>query len=394
MKASLRPVPQAIVFCLGALLPWTLSAQLTTEVLEVNGQSRSFLQYLPQGFDAEEQLPLMMCFHGGAGVAEGQLYTGDLRDKADEDRFVLVYPQALPDPNDGGSTNWQVVTSGELPFTAPNPHSDIDFISSLIDAMQLLHNVDPSRVYAMGYSNGGGFVYDLACRLNDKVTGVGAVARTMYAESYANCEVNHPTPIVTILGTNDFASNYDGITYAGTLYYHSSDEGNNLWIAQNGLQPTAEVTAVEDVDPTDGSTVELYEWTDEAGCRELSHYKVIGGDHDWPGSFGNMDIVSHEVIWNRLKAFNMEGRISCATDGAEESQSSAWRVWPNPASDALVIDLDGFHTAEDYAIFNASGQCIMKGTITTEFTPLDVDKLQPGLYWIRLAGSAKAFLVQ
>ena len=28
----------------------------------------------------------------------------------------------------------------------------------------------------MGYSNGGGFVYDLACRLNDQITGVGAVA--------------------------------------------------------------------------------------------------------------------------------------------------------------------------------------------------------------------------
>ena len=138
----------------------------------------------------------------------------------------MVYPQALPDPNDGGSTNWQVVTSGELPFTEPN-HSDIDFVSNLIDAMQLLHNVDPSRIYAMGYSNGGGFVYDLACRLNDKVTGVGAVARTMYAESYANCDVNHPTPIVTILGTNDFISSYDGITYAGTLYYHSSDAGND-----------------------------------------------------------------------------------------------------------------------------------------------------------------------
>ena len=120
-----------------------LIAQLTTEVLEVNGQSRTYLQYLPEGFDVAEQLPLMMCFHGGSGTAEGQLYTGDLRDKADEDRFVLVYPQALPDPNDGGSTNWQVVTSGELPFTEPNPHSDIDFVSNLIDAMQLLHNVDP-----------------------------------------------------------------------------------------------------------------------------------------------------------------------------------------------------------------------------------------------------------
>ena len=52
-----------MVFCLAAMFPSMLIAQLTTEVLEVNGQSRTYLQYLPEGFDAAEQLPLMMCFH-------------------------------------------------------------------------------------------------------------------------------------------------------------------------------------------------------------------------------------------------------------------------------------------------------------------------------------------
>ena len=65
---------------------------------------------------------------------------------------------------------------------------------------------------------------------------------------------------------------------------HSSDAGNDLWIDLNGLQATVQVTTLEDTDPADGSTVELYEWTDDAGCRELAHYKVVGGDHDWPGS--------------------------------------------------------------------------------------------------------------
>ena len=156
----------------GVLFATALSAQLTTESLTVDGQMRTYLQYIPVDFEAAEEVPLVLCFHAGAGVAEDQLAIGDLRDIADEERFILVYPQALPDPNDGGSTNWQVVTSGDLPFTFPNPHSDIDFVAALIDEMHALHGVDLSRVYAMGYSNGGGFVYDLACRLNDHITGV------------------------------------------------------------------------------------------------------------------------------------------------------------------------------------------------------------------------------
>ena len=292
----------------------SMSAQLTSEVIAVGGVSRSYLLYVPDGYNDSDVLPLVICFHGGSGTANEQLALGDLRDLADDDGFVLVYPQALPDPNDGGSTNWQVVTSGDLPFTQPNPHSDIDFISALIVELSTIHGIDPSRVYAMGYSNGGGFVYDLACRLNDQITGIGAVSRTMYAESYANCATSHPTPVVTILGTDDFNSPYNGLTYNGTLYFRSSDEGNALWIEKNGLLNAPEVFAVPDISPNDGSTVDRYRWADAEDCIELIHYKINGGGHDWPGTFGNMDIVSHEVIWDHLKAFNMDGKITCAND--------------------------------------------------------------------------------
>ena len=107
-----------------------------------------------------------------------------------------------------------------------------------------------------------------------------------------------------------------------------------------------------------------------------------------------MDIVSHEVVWDRLKAFNMEGRILCGTADAEKPSLSTWRVWPNPTTDALVIDWGGFHAAEDFAVFNASGQCVMNGTVTMESASLDVGQLRPGLHWIRIAGSAQSFLVQ
>ena len=306
---------------IGTMLTGATWAQLSTESIVVDGDTRTFLQYLPTNFSPSEATPLVLCFHGGAGTADFQLGIGDLRDKADSDRFVLVYPQALPDANDDGSTNWQVVQSGELPFTLPNPHSDINFTSALIEEMGAQHGIDLSRVYAMGYSNGGGFVYDLACRLNDQITGVGAVARTMYAESYANCATSHPTPVVTILGTNDFESNYDGITYQGTLYFHSSDEGNALWIEKNGLLDSPEVTEMPNLSTNDGSSVERYRWTDAEDCIELIHYKVNGGSHDWPGSFGNMDIVSHEVIWDHLKDYNMEGKISCDFEGCMDQEA-------------------------------------------------------------------------
>ena len=378
----------------GVLFATALSAQLTTESLTVDVQTRTYLQYIPVDFDTAEEVPLVLCFHAGAGVAEDQLAIGDLRDIADEERFILVYPQALPDPNDGGSTNWQVVTSGDLPFTFPNPHSDIDFVAALIDEMHALHGVDLSRVYAMGYSNGGGFVYDLACRLNDHITGVGAVARTMYAESYANCETTHPTPVVTILGTIDFNSNYDGVVYNGTLYYHSSDEGNALWIDENELLPDADIIEMPDLNTSDGSTVERYQWSDADGCRELIHYKVLGGDHDWPGAWGNMDIISHEVIWDHLKEFDMNGRISCGSLALDNAEVASWTLAPNPASSQLIVLGEHITSSAPFYIFNSAGVRCLEGTVKNPRTAISLQGLESGPYWIYLNGETRIFIVQ
>ena len=169
----------------------------------------------PEGFDVAEQLPLMMCFHGGSGTAEGQLSTRAICETRPTKTAFLVYPQALPDPNDGGSTNWQVVTSGELPFTEPNPHSDIDFVSNLIDAMQLLHNVDPLESMPWVLQRRGIRVRPRLPveRQGDGRRGCGAPC----TPNRTRTDVNHPTPIVTILGTNDFISSYDGITVCGHL---------------------------------------------------------------------------------------------------------------------------------------------------------------------------------
>ncbi len=380
---------------IGTMLTGATWAQLSTESIVVDGDTRTFLQYLPTNFSPSEATPLVLCFHGGAGTADFQLGIGDLRDKADSDRFVLVYPQALPDANDDGSTNWQVVQSGELPFTLPNPHSDINFTSALIEEMGAQHGIDLSRVYAMGYSNGGGFVYDLACRLNDQITGVGAVARTMYAESYANCATSHPTPVVTILGTNDFESNYDGITYQGTLYFHSSDEGNALWIEKNGLLDDPEVTEMPNLSTNDGSSVERYRWTDSEDCIELIHYKVNGGGHDWPGSFGNMDIVSHEVIWDHLKEYNMEGQMSCATSRINDLETQEWKISPNPTSMALNVTFGEGETPDWFQIFNVRGQvCMESRSVQGAHWTIDISGLKPGLHLIRTARGTQSFVVR
>ena len=49
------------------------------------------------------------------------------------------------------------------------------FISALIDHLIANYPVDPDRVYAVGFSNGGAMAMQLACYLTDKIAAFGLV---------------------------------------------------------------------------------------------------------------------------------------------------------------------------------------------------------------------------
>ena len=358
--------------------------ELTSEQLEYDGLTRTYLKYIPAGFDGNNSLPLVMNFHGGTDNGNAQLNIADMRALADQDQFILVYPDAYPEPLEG-ETNWQVVVSGDLPFTVPTAHDDIGFVDVLIDAMHAEHGIDLNRVYAMGYSNGGGFAFDLACRLNERIAAIGVVARTMYIESYESCNVTHPTAVMTILGTADYISNYDGITYEGTLYYASADDSHDLWLDANGIPGEPVQTAVPDISSNDGSTADLITWESLDECVAVEHYRINGGGHDWPGTFGNMDIVAHEVIWDFVKQYGLSGHLDCTTNAilpSGETQSDDLLLYPLPASNHLNVTVPGvgpWHCA----LINAQGQAIRRMQSSFSQLTIDCSDLKTGMYFIQ-----------
>ena len=360
------------------------SQSLTTEQIEFDGLTRTYLKYIPAGFDEDNSLPLVMSFHGGAGNSSDQLAVADMRSLADQDQFILLYPDAYPEPLEG-ETNWQVVVSGDLPFTVPTAHDDIGFVDALIDEMDAAHGIDLNRVYAMGYSNGGGFTFDLACRLNERIAAIGVVARTMYIESYEACNVTHPTAVMTILGTADYISEYNGIIYEGTEYYASAEDSHQLWIEGNGLETTAFETNIPDISSNDGSTADLLTWSSPDNCIALEHYRINGGGHDWPGTFGNMDIVAHEVIWDFVKDYGLTGHLDCTTNSIEVTDDVSkleWSVYPNPTSNQLNISAPSRGTWH-CTLFNAKGQAVLQKRTNQSAITLECRDVAPGLYLMR-----------
>jgi len=234
-----------------------VAQQFLDETLLYEGEIREYRIYIPASYDGSTSFPLMFNFHGGGGVIAGQVAIADMRPLADTANFIVVYPQAFPDPNDGGSNNWL--------HKDPSTIDDVFFVDEMINTISSQYKIDAERIYACGYSLGGEFCFELACRLNDKIAAVGV--------------------------------------------------------------------------PSDGSTVERHSWEGGDGCVMVDNLKVLGGGHDWPGSFGNLDIDATLEIWNYVSRFNLEGLIECNITSVEEPNIEAAIVYPNPTYDEVKIEM-------------------------------------------------------
>ena len=172
-----------------------------------DGIRRTFILYVPESYSTGTQLPLMLNFHGFSGSAEAQMISADMRPLAESENFILVYPQGAQ--LSSGFPHWNPDPIGG------NNKSDIDdigFVEVIIDSLDEELNIDLSRVYASGYSNGGYLIYGLACRLSNKIAAVGSVAGTMLSSTLNNCAASAPIGVINIHGTADYDVPYNGTT--------------------------------------------------------------------------------------------------------------------------------------------------------------------------------------
>jgi len=362
---------------IGALFQSIILAQsYTSETIQYDGETREYQLYVPAIYDGTSKVPLVFNFHGGGGDIDSQIKTSDLGPIADVANFIAVYPQALPDPNDGGSTNWL--------RKEPSAIDDVFFIDALIDSIALEYQIELNRVYACGYSLGGEFTFELACRLNDRIAAIGVVARTMQAWTLDQCSPVHPTGVLTILGTEDFISSYEGVFFGGVQYYLSADEVNDYWVEKNECNDVPEFSDVPDINFTDGSTVERYIWSDADDCKYIEHLKVVGGGHDWPGSFGNMDIDATQEIWDFVSLYDLNGLIGCTTSSLDENINAQLTIqaYPNPFRNLLTLETQRAETIEA-TIYSIQGDLLLTMRLESDVTHIDLSSLSAGVYVIK-----------
>lgn len=361
---TIKRILSLVVFI--AFLTVSQAQVYISQTIQHDGLTREYSIYIPASYDGTSAFPLLFNFHGGNDVIANWQTSSDMSPIADTADFILVYPQARPDPSDGNSLNWLPKTAGTF--------DDVPFISALIDSIASNYQIDQNRIYACGYSLGGEFSYELACKLNSRIAAIGAVARTMQDNPNSYCSPVHPTGVLTILGTNDFISPYNG--FPG--WYLSATATHSYWATHNNCNTTATMSTVS-------PSVERYTWSTASGCTYVEELKVIGGGHDWPGSFGNMTIDASEEIWQFVSRYDINGSIGCATTSLNEYSSTQenYRVYPNPVNSQLTVEME-IAEEKEFRIYSTIGELMLSGRLNSNINTIDLSSLPPNVYILNI----------
>ena len=343
----------------------TINASITHD-----GIQRNYILYIPEIYDGNTAVPLILNFHGFGSNAAQQMFYGDFRDIADTEGFLLVHPEGTTFI---GNQFWNVGFPG-----ISSTIDDVGFTEALIDELATLYAIDLDRVYATGMSNGGFMSFLLACQLSEKIAAVASVTGSMTQDTFDDCNAQRPTPVLQIHGTED-----DVVLYNGNTLSIPIADVISYWVDYNNCETTPTTTTFPDIDPSDGSTIEHSVYEDGDNGITTEHMKVIGGGHTWPGSVintggTNQDIDASMEIWLFFSRFDINGPLS--TDDFENNQVT---IYPNPTQSHINLSLN-YSIDVHYKLFSLLGQQLMDGIITSSNQEIDISHLPSNIYFLKV----------
>jgi polyhydroxybutyrate depolymerase len=225
-----------------------------------------------------ERRPLLVFLHGLGGSGAEALADPGIRGLAERGRMVLVAPDGNLDRE--GRRFWN---AGPACCNFDGKAvDDLARLETLIDSWRQRPEIDPARVYLIGFSNGGFMAHRLACWMDDRLAAVVSIGGAGRGPEEA-CAAVSSIAVVEVHGDADPVVRYQGGRVLGNRQvdpHPSAPQTIADWADRLGCSPGAKpkITTL-DLDPRlpgAETTVESYGGCPH-GTAEL--WTVHGGGH-------------------------------------------------------------------------------------------------------------------
>jgi polyhydroxybutyrate depolymerase len=185
-----------------------------------DGLERIFDIHVPPGYDGSVAVPLVLDLHGFTSNKNQQKALSGLVAVSNAEGFLLVHPQGTDNSWNAGFCCGQAVVNGV---------DDVGFLTQAVHSVAAEANVDPSRVYTTGLSNGGAMSQRLACEAADVFAAAAPLAFPIPFNPVTQCQPSRSIPVLTFMGLTDVL-----VPYNGSALFPSAQETLDHWRSVNG----------------------------------------------------------------------------------------------------------------------------------------------------------------
>ena len=275
-SSSSAKIEQIIVDCAGKTVKPVDRQNMD---VTVDGKKRTFIMHVPSAYKGDKPVPLVIDYHPIGGSGSGEFGSSPYKAKTDPEGVITLYPDGTGKPG-GMGNGWNV-------GPCCSNDDDLEFTREMIKYVREKACIDPQRIYATGFSMGGGMSNHVACMMSDVFAAVAPAAMDLNKTNSAQCKMSRPISVINFRGTNDPVCRYQGgdSGFNDGLNFLGAEGTFKFWAEKNGCTGS----------PTKNSN----------GCQEYSNCKdgtkVVlctkqGGGHDYGDA---------SIGWPFLKQFTL-----------------------------------------------------------------------------------------
>ncbi|VAX41355.1 hypothetical protein MNBD_PLANCTO02-501 [hydrothermal vent metagenome] len=286
--------------------------------ITIDQKERTYHLFVPS--DSKEmapnkKLPFVFVLHGGGRSGRSQKAQQLERFTkfsalAEKEGFIVCYPE-------GYQGNWNDGRGVEgIPAHKENI-DDVKFFREIVKEVSKKHQVDQSRIFSTGISNGGFMSHRLAAEASDMIAAIAPLVGGMAEPIAKKFKPKYPVSLFIIQGDSDPLVPIDG----GEVGYKrgkkrgkviSTNDAIAKYVKHNSIQGKPTKTTLKDKAPNDGTTTQKTVYPPSKEGVKVQLYVIKNGGHTWPGRplyapeffIGKVskDFDATEEIWKFFKS--------------------------------------------------------------------------------------------
>lgn len=269
------------------------------------------LVYMPESIQEGSTFPLIIVAPGIEDRLPRFVRATNFHKITGRAGFVVAYPQFFQHD----------VWEDWLTRSQTKTNHAAGFFRAVIAKVSSQVPVRTDQIYLAGFSTGGILVLSAMCDMENDIAAFGVVSAALPGSWQSRCQPKRSVPALLIASRDDPVVPWSGgqvpvkMTGEKNISLMSVTDTVDLWRSINSCNARPLLNAIENVDPSDRTTVTRMSY--DLNCKDSATvllYAIKGGGHSWPGSNIRLssfqgaisqDLKAADTIWEFVRKYRL-----------------------------------------------------------------------------------------